>query len=156
METVQAQIVTFKNTNYFIYNNDRIVIYPTTLDAITSQATAITPTDVVVERVTIEELMEEFDSLGFIMPEVDENGMPVIEPKWHDEDRLIRVIFTHDNATKMILGNPMLPVYMVQNSIIVIHEADGVYIYLNDLFEEHRMLFEMYGGNIVDKAEIIT
>jgi hypothetical protein len=69
METINAQIVSFRNTNVFVYNGNTVRVQPTSVDDISMMVTAIIPDDVVVERSTMDDLLTEYNALGFSLPE---------------------------------------------------------------------------------------
>jgi hypothetical protein len=69
METINAQIVSFRNTNVFVYNGNTVRVQPTSVDDISMMVTAIIPDDVVVERSTMDDLLTEYNALGFSLQE---------------------------------------------------------------------------------------
>jgi hypothetical protein len=143
MNVVNAQIVSFTNTNYFIYNTNGVRVFPTSVDAMTSSITAITPDDIIVERGNMDELMEHFTSLGF-----EYRDPMVLRNIWHRGETTIQVRLTHDRTTSMILKYPSLVDYMVVNGIAIVHESDFVYIYLNELYDEHKSIFDEHNATI--------
>lgn len=152
MEALNAQIVQFKNTNYFIYNNDKVKVYPTKVESGSTSITAILPTDIVVELDDYDMLVSGFTSLGFVMR--DETN-PIIEKPWHLSGKTIQVFLTHSSGTKLIIENPDLVAYMKSVGIPTIYENDGIYIYLEELYEEHRLLFMQYGAEFNEKSNEI-
>lgn len=147
MNTINAQIVNFNNTNYFIYNGDTVKINPTSVDSGSTSITAVIPTDIVVENQNYDDLVQEFLNLGFELP-APITGDTII---WHLTGETIQVFLTHDNGTKMILENPDLMNYMTLNNIQCIYESEGIYIYLTELYPEHRQLFEYYKARITER-----
>jgi len=72
-----------------------------------------------------------------------------IEPRfWHHKNLPIQVFLKHERSTAMILKYPLLPVYMEQQKIVVMHEPDGVYIYLTIMLDEHRYIFKEFDAEI--------
>lgn len=72
-----------------------------------------------------------------------------IQPRfWHHKNLPIQVFINHERSTAMILKYPLLMVYMEQEKIVVMHEPDGVYIYLTTMLEEHRNIFNEFNGEI--------
>jgi hypothetical protein len=69
METINAQIVSFRNTNVFVYNGNTVRVQPTSVDDISMMVTTIIPDDVVVERSTMDDLLTEYNALGFSLQE---------------------------------------------------------------------------------------
>ena len=67
---------------------------------------------------------------------------------WHHRDKPIQVYLTHPNSTAMILKYPMLPIYMEQEKIAVVHEPDGVYIYLMFMLDQHQAIFKEFEAEI--------
>lgn len=152
MKTINTiQIVEFTNTYYFIYNENGVVSYPKYVPSGTSSCTSVKSSDIIVERSSMEELITEFNGLGFIVLDDDLNSI-----KWHDDihsDRIIQIYLDHSNGTKLILENGELMSYMQNIGIPCIHDVDGVYIYLEELFDEHFQLFKSYRARIVQKTE---
>ena len=152
MKTINTiQIVEFTNTNYFIYNENGVVTYPEYIPSGTSKGTSVKFSDIIVERSSMEELMEVFNNLGFVMPKDD--SKPIT---WHGgihSNRMIQVYLDHSNGTKLILENGELMTYMQNIGIPCIHDIDGVYIYLEELFDQHFQLFRNYRARITQKTE---
>lgn len=72
MKTINTiQIVEFTNINYFIYNENGVVSYPKYVPSGTSSCTSVKFSDIIVERSSMEELMEVFNNLGFVIPKDD-------------------------------------------------------------------------------------
>lgn len=149
MDKLNAEIVSFSNTNYFIYNENNVKIYPTKVDSGSTSITAIIPTDIIVENNNYDDLLLEFNRLGFIMP----SGNTEIV-KWHDDinvARTIQVYIIHEYGTKLVIDNPELIPYMLSIGIPCIYENEGIYIYLSELFDEHKSLFGIYKARMLQK-----
>jgi hypothetical protein len=56
----------FTNTNLFIYNNNVIKVYPFKLNNGNTLITSINNDDIIVQKDTLDELIDEFNKLGFI------------------------------------------------------------------------------------------
>lgn len=149
MEELIFKIVGFTNTCFFIYGinaetQEKYVRHiPTQVDATNQTVTVIDPTkEFSVETETLEELMVKFDELGLTL-DIEYNNL-----KWHYSDRSIQVFITHENGTRLIMENPQLMGYLEMVGIPVIHEIEGIYIYLNELYAEHKALFDHYNAKI--------
>lgn len=148
MDKLNAEIVSFSNTNYFIYNENNVKIYPTKVDSGSTSITAIIPTDIIVENNNYDDLLLEFNQLGFIMP----SGNTEIV-KWHLTGKTFQIYLTHDNGTRMILAYPSLMEYMTLNNIDSIYESEGIYIYLIQLYNQHYQIFKSYRARMLKRLE---
>ena len=149
MEELIFKILSFTNTCFFIYGinpetQEKYVKHiPTQVDATNSAITVIDPTkEYPIERPTLEELMTKFDELGLTL-DIEFSNF-----KWHRSDKLMQVFITHEQGTQLIMENPMLMGYLETVGIPVVHEVEGIYIYLDELYPEHKALFEHYNAKI--------
>lgn len=167
MRVLEDRIVVFENTSVFIYDKDNNVkVQPTEVTFGNSLVTTIkkkslTKTDpdddIVVELPSKEDSINEFKHRGFTYKDKDSQNFQDI--MWHIESATIQVFLNHGQGTKLTLDHPDLLTYMTSVGIPVLHEDDGVYIYLTELYPEHRTIFEQYKAKITEKpaeAEILT
>lgn len=68
MEIIDAKTIKLSNTNVFIYNNNIVKLYPIFIDENNSLITNILFDDIVIDRLTMDELMIEFYNLKFELP----------------------------------------------------------------------------------------
>lgn len=148
MDKLNAEIVSFSNTNYFIYNGTVVKTYPTKIENGSTAITAIIPTDIVVENSSYEALVTEFTDLGFVIPTGSTETI-----KWHLTGQTIQIYLTHDSGTKMILAYPSLMEYMALNNIECIYESEGIYIYLVELYNQHYQIFKTYNARMLKRLE---
>lgn len=75
MEIIDAKIIKLSNTNVFIYNNNIVKLYPIFIDENNSLITNILFDDIVIDRLTMDELIIVFTELGFEIPisDIEEN-----------------------------------------------------------------------------------
>ena len=70
---------------------------------------------------------------------------------WHDNTCNIRIKMANINNLLMLQSYPELGVYIKENSINSVIDSNYTYIYVNNILQEHRMLLEAYGANIIEK-----
>lgn len=150
MQELNYKIVTFTDTCFFIYKENTVIQPPTVVDSGNTLTTAYNPTtDIPIERRTIEDLMVEFDRLGLVMP-ID-STIPV-EPLWHDKTRGVKLFLTYENNTILMQGVYGLFLLDYFKNIIppapTFNEPEGVYIYLSEIYLEHKTILESYGAKI--------
>ena len=61
----------------------------------------------------------------------------------------IKVSFKYRNIASMLQEYPYLSDYIVKNAIPIIYYKAGVTIYLSELYDEHRSIFNKYNAEIV-------
>lgn len=155
MNILETKIVTFSNTCLFIYSGNNVIIPPTIVNSGDTLATSYNQlTDVVVEAHNIEDLMIEFDKLGLILP-IDPTTP--IEPTWHDKSRGVQLYISYENNATLMQGEYGLYLLDYFKNIIppapTFNEPEGVYIYLCELYLEHRTILEKYGARIAFATE---
>ena len=70
------------------------------------------------------------------------------KPIWHEEDKKIQIILTHQANTKLVSDVPELAMYRKQNAIKSYTDENNVYVYADWLLPEHRQLLTAYGAII--------
>jgi superfamily I DNA and RNA helicase len=76
------------------------------------------------------------------------------KPIWHDENCSIQIVQSNNDCLAMLDNYPEIAVYRKENNIESIRENGFVYIYVNYLLEEHRILLENFNAIINNKIEI--
>lgn len=143
MEILKEAIISIDKP-FFIYNKITMVIkvYPTIVEPGNKSITTFDPTtDEPFIKDTIEEVMVEFDRLGFMMPEED---------TWDFPEKSIRVFITHEQNTlimQSVYGLDLLT-YFKQITPPIVSKIAGIYIYLNEIFPDHKGLLESFGAVI--------
>jgi hypothetical protein len=113
------------------------------------------PTDRITERYTNGETLNDF---GYIVKDattekyitIYETIVNKIAIDWH-ENTVIQIKISLVNNLKMISSYPELAVYIKENNIKTYIEADYVYIYVNELFDEHKQLLLAFNAEINNK-----
>jgi hypothetical protein len=72
-------------------------------------------------------------------------------PRWHEEDKSIQIIQSNNDCLNMLEEYPEVGVFRKQNNIITYRENGFVYVYVNNLFPEHRALFLQFNSTINEK-----
>lgn len=71
--------------------------------------------------------------------------IPIIKPIWHI-DRPIQLLITYEQNARLMqsdYGMDMLNYFKSINPPTV-NETEGIYIYLNELYDAHKMLLESF------------
>jgi len=80
------------------------------------------------------------------------NTLPLVDLPplyiWHDETKSIQIIQSNNDCLAMLDEYPEIAVYRKENNIESIRENGFVYVYVNNLFPEHRALFEQFNAEI--------
>jgi len=80
------------------------------------------------------------------------NTLPLVDLPplyiWHDETKSIQIIQSNNDCLVMLDEYPEIAVYRKENNIESIRENGFVYVYVNNLFPEHRALFEQFNAEI--------
>ena len=137
MKTIQAAIVTF-NKPFFTYNNDGVKQLPFNVEVGGETTIALMVGDSYFEANTIEEVMAEFDRLGFTMPEQD---------IWDCPERPLRLAIPNDEMTEIIKQVPSVvqKLELLKDFIIVRNRTQ--YIYLEEIYQDDNVLFANYIQN---------
>lgn len=123
---------------------------------------------------TIEHNMVKFESSSPLLGvDIPLNG-PIIDTEndpqsnWHDDNKLIRVIIsdtvlndwfnisTKDQIMARVSEVSVLLEYYKLNTMEVVEENKLNYIYLNELFPEHKLLLEKHGAVVEDKVIVVV
>ena len=85
------------------------------------------------------------------------NGAELVEElpsihEWHF-DLKYQIIFTEINSLRMLQKRPEIGVYCKQNDIVSVIENGFVYIYVDFILPEHRVLFEVFNAEINERPE---
>lgn len=67
---------------------------------------------------------------------------------WHEPDKSIQIILTHQQNTELVIAVPEIAVYRKENDIHVYQDDDFVYSYVDWLLGEHREILEQFGAMI--------
>jgi len=70
---------------------------------------------------------------------------------WHEEDKAIQIVQSNNDCLNMLEEFPEVGVFRKQNNIITYRENGFVYVYVNNLFPEHRALFLQFNSTINEK-----
>lgn len=68
---------------------------------------------------------------------------------WH-EDKNIQIVQSYDDLLEMLELYPEIAVYRRDNNIQTHKENNKVYVYVNELFQEHRDILESFNAKIKD------
>ena len=134
MKTIQAAIVTF-NKPFFTYNNDGVKQLPFNLSGGSEITTALMIGDSYFEADTIEEIMVEFDRLGFVMPEED---------VWDFPERYLRLAIPNDDMTEIIKQVPTIVQTLEYLKDFIVVRNRTQYIYLSEIYPDDKVLFANY------------
>ena len=63
---------------------------------------------------------------------------------WHDKTKSIKISQSYQDSLEMLEEYPEIALYRKENGIKTIKENGFVYIYVNELFDEHRTILEKY------------
>lgn len=130
MKTIQAAIVSFSKS-YFIYS-DIVKVYPTIVDSGSESISSLLIGDLFFEADTIEEVIAEFDRLGFVMPE---------ENAWDFPEEPLRISFISDELLDLMAAINGLSDFIDVVKDTSIKRNGRRYIYLNELYPAHEQLF---------------
>ena len=72
-------------------------------------------------------------------------------PFWHDETKSIQIIQSNNDCLNMLKEYPEVGVYRKQNNIDTYVDNNLVYVYVNNLLPEHRLMFEQFNSTINEK-----
>lgn len=134
MKTIQAAIVTFSKP-FFTYSKDGVKQYPTMVEPQSESTSALMIGDSFFEADTIEEVMVEFDRLGFVMPEQD---------AWDFPERSLRLAIPNDDLTEIIKVRPTITGMLdILKDFIVVRNRTQL-IYLEEIYPEDRIQFANY------------
>ena len=141
MRIIQAAIVSF-STPFFIYNKDGIKQLPTWVENGSESITSLCVGDTYFEAPTINEVMEEFTRLGFVMPE---------ENTWDFPERQMRATVKDVDMLTILKTYPeMIGLLDILKDFIIQRNGSQV-IYLNELYPEHRAILEGNGAIVETK-----
>jgi len=138
MRTIQVAIVSFQKP-FFTYNEKGCKHLPTSVDAGSEAISTLENGDQYFEGDTIEEVMAEFDRLGFVMPEDDQ---------WDFPERKIKVSIPDSNLLDMLKAYPELIGFLDILKEFIIKRNGNQLIYLEEIYPEHKELFNAFGANI--------
>lgn len=157
---MEITLITVKHTNkpyYFAYNSNGFVVKPTRQIIGSTSSIGIIGNTELVEVDTIEQLQAEINLLGLIFncETIDDSE----KLTWHVSDKnLVVRIFMQSNdyikllASREIYNSSFLGISMLYyfNTInpVMIEEDNGYYIYLSELFEEHKVILERFNAKI--------
>ena len=123
---------------FFIYNKVemKVKVYPKPIKVGSTSVTTFDPTvDEVVIMDTIEEVNAEFESLGFKVLELD---------MWDYPAQIIRVFLSDTDLMDMLSTYPQFSPFIEMVKDTTIKRNGGRWIYLSELFPEHKELFGSY------------
>lgn len=155
MEIIQdIQFAKMENTCFFTYNTNGVVSYP---QEVTTGNTAIftkTPDLVPVEAQTMEELMVIYTGMGFTIPDPTQ---PVVV-EWVYPDKSVRLFMTYKDYVALLASPYGIPMLEYFNTIepLVVDTNEGKYIYLSELYDEHKVILEQYNCVVENKPETYT
>ena len=137
MRTIQAAIVAF-NKPFFTYNSEGVKQLPFDVKNGSETTTALMVGDSYFEADTIEEVMAEFDRLGFIMPDED---------VWDFSERPLRLAIPNDEMTEIIKQFPSVvqKLELLKDFIVVRNRTQ--FIYLEEIYPDDQVLFANYIQN---------
>ncbi len=72
-------------------------------------------------------------------------------PQWHEEEKSIQIIQSNNDCLNMLDEYWQIAQYRKENNIITYRENGMVYVYVNNLFPEHRALFLQFNSTINEK-----
>ena len=134
MKTIQAAIVTF-NKPFFTYNSEGVKQLPFDVKNGSETTTALMVGDSYFEADTIEEVMVEFDRLGFVMPE---------EGVWDFPERYLRLAIPNDDMTEIIKQVPTIVQTLEYLKDFIVVRNRTQYIYLSEIYPDDKVLFANY------------
>lgn len=122
--------------------NKVVKVLPTIADSVNKSAVGLLIYDTPVEKSTIEEVMADFEANGFVMPEQDTWDFPL---------RKIRVFMTDSDYLDILTEHPDLLSFFDVLKDFIVKRNGGRWIYLEELFDEHRFIFIQYGSAKIEE-----
>jgi hypothetical protein len=144
METLRPAFVVFRKP-YFIYNKvtNEVRVYPTIVEPNSSDATTLDyEVEKPIEFDTIEEVMAEFDRLGFVMPESD---------NWDYPEKPLRIKLSDSDIVQLFKNIPPFRDYIDSMSDTTVARNSCQYIYLSEVYPEHKALLSTYSSFSLDE-----
>jgi hypothetical protein len=148
MKALIPTIVTFDKP-YFVYelSTMKVTHAPEDVQAGSEAATAVNfTTQKPIEADTIEDLMVKFDELGLKMDEPD---------SWDFEEKKVQLFMTYEQNASLMqsdYGLDLLGYFKSLNPLpITVNKIQGIYIYLSEIYPQHRGLLESFGIRVIDK-----
>ena len=134
MKIIQAAIVTFDKP-FFTYNDKGYKQLPMDVQLGSECTTSLIIGDLFFEAPTLEEVMTEFNRLGFVMPDED---------VWDYPERPLRLAIPNDDMTEIIKQVPtiVLKLDILKDFITVRNRTQ--YIYLEYIEPDDKVLFGKY------------
>lgn len=134
MRTIQAAIVGFSKP-FFTYNANGYKHLPTQVESGSESISTLESGDQYFEADTIEQVMAEFDRLGFVMPEIDQ---------WDFPELPLRISMTFEDWTNLITDIPDFAMMVTAFKDTMINRNDRRYFYLSEVYPEHEAIFSSY------------
>ena len=130
MRTIQAAIVAFDKP-FFIYNENGVKTYPTDVQPNSEAIDTLSPNDKYYVADTIEQVMVEFDKLGFVMPDAD---------FWDHPQKEFRLNIPNDDIPKIILASPTVALKLEALKLWIVERNRSQLIYITSLDAEDKIL----------------
>lgn len=131
MKTITAAIVTFDRP-FFTYSKEGLKQLPFNVEQKSETTTTLLVGDSFFEADTIEEVIAEFDRLGFVMPE---------DNTWDFLEEPLRISFLSDELLDLMAAINGLSDFIDVVKETSIKRNGRRYIYLNELYPAHEQLF---------------
>ena len=119
-------------------NNQKVLKkVPTIPDPVYPDMVGMGATDVLVIRETIEEVMSEFERLGFIMPEED---------VWDFPEKPLRVKLSDTDVTDLLVEYSDFIPFIESMKDNTIKRNSYRFIYITELYPEHEAILKLYAS----------